>query len=298
MTLVLWSTKIAITAPRPFASATAARAASSMVGCEIRRSGGIPASARICRPSSALVPSRRITIGARSSTRRTASTMPLATSSPRVMPPKMLMKIERTFSSWLITSSAAAITSALAPPPMSRKLDAAPPTWLTTSSVDIASPAPLAMMPTEPSRPMYWRSFSLAICSRSSSTSVAPYSAHSGWRNAALSSRLTLASRACTTPFAVGRGLEDQRVDLGQVAVALGEAVVQLDEDVGHAVERLVRDAGVDRGVAGGVGAEPVDRVDVQLDDGVGVRSPRPPRSRRRPWPTASAGASWRHDRA
>ena len=61
--------------------------------------------------------------------------MPLATSSPRVMPPKMLMKIERTFSSWLITSSAAAITSALAPPPMSRKLTAAPPTWLTTSSV-------------------------------------------------------------------------------------------------------------------------------------------------------------------
>ncbi len=126
--------------------------------------------------------------------------MPLATSSPRVMPPKMLMKTERTLSSWLITSSAAAITSALAPPPMSRKFDAAPPTWLTTSSVDIASPAPLAMMPTEPSRPMYWRSFSLAIRSRSSSTCVAAYSAHSGWRNAAFSSRLTLASRACTTP--------------------------------------------------------------------------------------------------
>ena len=33
-------------------------------------------------------------------------------------------------------------------------------------------------------------------------------------------------------------GLEDQRVDLGQVAVALGEAAVELDEDVGGAVER------------------------------------------------------------
>ena len=48
-----------------------------------------------------------------------------------------------------MTSSAPAITSALAPPPMSRKLAAWPPTWLTTSSVLIARPAPLAMMPTD-----------------------------------------------------------------------------------------------------------------------------------------------------
>ena len=48
--------------------------------------------------------------------------MPLATSSPLVMPPKMLMKIDFTFGSVLMTSSALAITSALAPPPMSRKL--------------------------------------------------------------------------------------------------------------------------------------------------------------------------------
>ena len=48
--------------------------------------------------------------------------MPLATSSPWVMPPKMLMKIDFTFGSLLMTSSAPAMTSALAPPPMSRKL--------------------------------------------------------------------------------------------------------------------------------------------------------------------------------
>ena len=71
-------------------------AASSMVGLEISRTSGMPASARMRRPSSALVPSRRMTIGARRSTRDSASTIPLATSSPRVMPPKMLMKIERT----------------------------------------------------------------------------------------------------------------------------------------------------------------------------------------------------------
>ena len=38
--------------------------------------------------------------------------MPLATSSPLVMPPKMLMRIAFTFWSKLMTSSAAAITSA------------------------------------------------------------------------------------------------------------------------------------------------------------------------------------------
>ena len=102
----------------------------------------------MARPSSALVPSRRMTMGASMATRLSASTMPLATSSPRVMPPKMLMKIDFTRGSLLMTSSAPAMTSALAPPPMSRKLAASPPTWLTTSSVLMASPAPLAMMPT------------------------------------------------------------------------------------------------------------------------------------------------------
>ena len=75
------------------------RAASSIVGLLMSLDAGMPASRMIWRPSSALVPSRRITIGARRSTAASASTMPLATSSPRVMPPKMLTKIERTFSS-------------------------------------------------------------------------------------------------------------------------------------------------------------------------------------------------------
>jgi hypothetical protein len=61
-------------------------------------------------------------------TRPSACTMPLATSSPRVMPPKMLIRIERTFGSVLMTSSALAITLASAPPPISRKFAAAPPT--------------------------------------------------------------------------------------------------------------------------------------------------------------------------
>ena len=95
-----------------------------------------------------------MTTGELSFTRDMASMMPFATSSTRVMPPKMLTKMERTAGSALITSSAAAMTSAFAPPPMSRKLAASPPACVTTSSVLIASPAPLAMMPTEPESPM------------------------------------------------------------------------------------------------------------------------------------------------
>jgi hypothetical protein len=85
----------------------------------------------------------------------------------------MLMKIDFTLGSLLMTSSAPAITSALAPPPMSRKLAGLPPTWLTTSTVDMARPAPLAMTPTLPSRPTYCRPLSWAACSRSSRTWVA-----------------------------------------------------------------------------------------------------------------------------
>ena len=109
-------------------------------------------------------------------TRPRAVTMPLATSSPLVMPPKMLMKIDRTLGSLLMTSRAPAMTSAEAPPPMSRKLAGSPPTWLTMSTVDMASPAPLAMTPTKPSSPTYCRPLSWAACSRSSRTWVASYS--------------------------------------------------------------------------------------------------------------------------
>ncbi len=47
------------------------------------------------------------------------------------------------------------VPPAFAPPPMSRKFAGLPPTCSTTSHVDIASPAPLAMIPLYPSRPTY-----------------------------------------------------------------------------------------------------------------------------------------------
>ncbi len=193
----------------------------------------MPASSRISRPSSALVPSRRMTIGARRSTRPIASTMPLATSSPRVMPPKMLMRIDWTFSSKLMTSSAPAMTSAFAPPPMSRKLAAEPPTWLTTSSVLIARPAPLAMMPTVPSRPMYCRSWFGSHLLALVDLGEAPEFVPLGVTELGVLVECDLGVECVNL---TGR-LQDQRVDLGEVAVPLGEAAVQLHEDVGDTVE-------------------------------------------------------------
>ena len=89
-----------------------------------------------------------------------ASIRPRATSSPRVMPPKMLTRIASTFGSARISRIAAATLSARAPPPMSRKLAGSPPARLTRSIVVIASPAPLTMQPIVPSswmKLMPWR---------------------------------------------------------------------------------------------------------------------------------------------
>ena len=221
----------------------------------------------ISRPCSAFVPSRRMTIGTFMSTRDSAVTIPLATSSPRVIPPKMLMKMERTLGSELMTSRALAITSALAPPPMSRKLAGRPPTWLTTSQVLMASPAPLAIIPTKPSRPTYCRPTWRAWRSRSSSSAVSSYSAHSGWRKAALSSRVTLASRACTRPS----GVSIERVHLDQVGVAFHETAVKAEQHVDRTRPRLLVDGGLFDQMASLSLAETFVGVDVEAGDGAGV---------------------------
>ena len=83
--------------------------------------------------------------------RRGRSRMPRATSSQRVIPPKMLKRIERTCVSRAITSSAATTPAAEPPPPRSQKFAGRPPATTTTSTVDIESPAPFPRIPTEPS---------------------------------------------------------------------------------------------------------------------------------------------------
>src|SRR2546428_471655 len=77
-----------------FALATACFTASSM-----SVSAGKPACVRIWTASSSLVPVSRMTSGTLSGNWRVAWTMPLATSSQRVMPPKMLNRMARTLGS-------------------------------------------------------------------------------------------------------------------------------------------------------------------------------------------------------
>src|SRR5262249_47681450 len=142
------------------ASSTARRAASSIVASVCRFAGA--ASARISRPSSAFVPSRRTTIGCSIDICSSACRIPRATTSPRVIPPKMLKRIALTCGSAVITSSASTTPCASPPPPRSQKFAGRPPASAITSSVDITSPAPLPRIPTSPSSFTYVTPFSRA----------------------------------------------------------------------------------------------------------------------------------------
>ena len=123
---------------------------------------------------------------------------PRATSSQRVIPPKMLKRTAVTDSLARMTSTALVTSSACEPPPASRKFAGLPPASATTSSVDITSPAPLPRMPMLPSSFTYVRPRSLAICSCGSSALGLRSAALSGWRNSELSSSVTFASSART----------------------------------------------------------------------------------------------------
>src|SRR6266508_4274454 len=182
------------------ASSAARCAASSIVSAGTIR--GWLASARMVRPSGAFVPSKRTTIWTVGVTRSRASRIPRATTSPRVMPPKMFTRADRTLESDKITSSETAMTSALAPPPMSRKLAGFAPASSTTSRVAITRPAPLPMIPTSPSSFTYWSPASLARASTGSMGNVARRASSSGCRHSALSSIVTFESRATTRPSA------------------------------------------------------------------------------------------------
>src|SRR6185312_10587523 len=172
------------------ASSTTRRAASSIVDsvCTLGRL----ASASSARPSLSFVPSRRTTKGTVGLIRLNASISPRATSSQRVMPPKMLNSTALTLGLERITSTALVIASALEPPPASRKFAGEPPASATTSSVDITRPAPLPRMPTSPSSLTNCRPSSLARRSSGSSFSLSDSPWFSGWRYSALPSSDTL----------------------------------------------------------------------------------------------------------
>src|SRR2546423_961892 len=196
---------------RHAASSTARFAPSSIVGSTCKFSG--PASASSSRPSWAFVPSRRTTIGYWIPICSSAVRIPRATSSPRVIPPKMLKKIERTCGSAMITLSASTTPCASPPPPRSQKFAGRPPASATTSSVDMTRPAPLPTVPTSPSSFTYVTPFSRAARSSGGTASRSCISAMSGCLSSALSSTVTLASSARTSPSGVTMsGLTSQSI--------------------------------------------------------------------------------------
>src|SRR5438445_1807778 len=132
----------------PLARRTAFSAPSFMFSPIVKLS---PESRRICRPCSTLVPSMRTTTGSFICSSRAAATTPVASTSQRRMPPKMLMKTPRTSLSLMRILKAFFTWSAEAPPPTSRKFAGAPPASLMMSMVAMARPAPLTMQPTVPS---------------------------------------------------------------------------------------------------------------------------------------------------
>src|SRR5712691_10516312 len=171
--------------------------------------GSMPAWRRIARPSSSRVPLRRTTSGSFICNRSRAVTMPFATSSPRVMPPKTLISTPLTRGFMRMTERAFSTVSAFAPPPMSQKLAAFPPALWTRSSVLMHSPAPLPMMPISPSSETYVRPRFLASTSRGSPSITSPNCcSRSLCLHAAFSSISSLASPATTSPaFVITRGL-------------------------------------------------------------------------------------------
>ena len=135
--------------------------------------------------------------------RSSATSIPRAISSQRVIPAKMLKRIDRTCASSAITSSASVTVSALLAPPRSQKFAGAPPATTIRSTVAIASPAPLPTIATEPSSLTYVTPFSRASASSGSAALVSRSAATSGWRKSAESSIVTFASSALTSPSGV-----------------------------------------------------------------------------------------------
>src|SRR4029077_7254012 len=132
----------------PPASFTTFSAPSFMLSATVKLK---PELRRISFPCSTLVPSMRTTTGIFSFNSFAAFTTPLASTSQRKMPPKMLTNTARTLGSLSRMRNAFFTWSSEAPPPTSRKFAGLPPLSLMMSMVAMARPAPFTMQPTVPS---------------------------------------------------------------------------------------------------------------------------------------------------
>ena len=192
--------------------------------CSFAEMIGRPESARICLPSSTLVPSRRTTSGTCSSTclRRVdhalGDDVALHDAAEDVDQDRLHASGSRS-----MILNASVTFSAVAPPPTSRKLAGLAAVELDDvhrrhreagavhQAADVAVERDVA------------RSYFDASTSAGSSSSRSRIATMSGWRKSALSSKLIFASSAITLAVAG----DDQRIDLGERGVGLVEALVE-----------------------------------------------------------------------
>ena len=216
--------------------------------------------------------------------------IPLAISSQRVIPPKMLNSIAVTFSSEVITSSASTIASAFEPPPASRKLAGLAARLGDDVERRHAEPGAVAedadvALELHVGEALLLRHLLLGVLVGG----IVRARASSSCRNSALLSIVTFESSATTSRV----GGDDQRIDLDQGRVLGVEHLVQLRQHLARVVDHVLVDPGVDRRARRRASAsKPVAGLDVALDQRRRDPSPRPPRRSSRPSPRASPAAS------
>src|SRR5215204_2739098 len=241
------------------ASSTTRLAAPSMVdsGCTLGRS----ASASSRRPSSSLVPSSRTTNGTVGLIWANASISPRATSSQRVMPPKMLKSTAVTFSSERITSTACVIAAGVEevgrlaarlrddvqrrhhePGAIAQDADVA-------VELHVGQPALLGH-----------------LLLRVLAAGVAQLGVVGVAEQAVPVERDLGVER-----LHLALGGDDHRVDLDEHRLLLGEGVVELVEQRADGADDVGVNAGLEREPAGMEVLEAEQRIDVQAGDRVGV---------------------------
>ena len=165
-----------------------------------RARSAAPPRSSSARPSSSLVPSRRTTNGTVGLICSNASISPRATSSQRVMPPKMLNSTALTASLERISSTACLISSASEPPPASRKLAGLPARLGDDVERRHHQPGAVAEDADVAVELDVLHALLLGRGARSDPRSRCRDSAaFSGWRYSALSSSVTFASSALTS---------------------------------------------------------------------------------------------------
>ena len=281
-------------APRcaPCSSGTARRGRSTAPSCrqlhgaagglEHRRldvEAGLPASPRIGGP-----PRRSCRRGGRRSERRCRSArarsrMPRATSSQRVMPPKMLKRIERTCGSRAITSSAATTPSAEPPPPRSQKFAGLPAG--DDDHVDRRHREPGAVAE-DPDGAVELHVDDASLAGERLERVGGPTSAQHGEIGVPAERRVVDRHlRVERAHDALGR--HDQRVDLAERRVGLDVAAVELLDDRARSARARRRRRPAPRSSRRVVGLVALERVDVDAGERVRGSRPRPARSRPRP---------------